>query len=131
LLRLGIFPDFKGFNAVLLSADSDGIKALIDALSRPMAAPDEVVSVHEIARVSRKHQARLFLTATQPAPGIAASESYYWVVPENERPTVMELLEPLASAAKGHQFFDLVPAAATLLVSVAEYDTAWWERVDA
>jgi hypothetical protein len=131
MLRIGFFPEFKGLNAVLISADSDGMRSLHGAISRIAETPAEAVPVHGIARVSQKHPACLFVTARPPAKGILASDSYYWVLPENARVTAMEFLEPLMSSVSGHQYFDILPATATLVVSVGEYDDWWWERVDA
>jgi hypothetical protein len=39
------------------------------------------------------------------------------------------LLEPLAEASAGHQYFDLYPRH-VLVVSVGEYDSFWWDRVE-
>jgi hypothetical protein len=131
MLRLGFFPNFLGLNAVVISADSDGIKSLCQAISRLAAAPDESVAINDIAQVSRKHAARLFVTARSPVSSNPASSIYYWVLPETARIAATELLEPLTNGRAGHQYFDLTPASATLVVSVGEYDAAWWHRVDA
>jgi hypothetical protein len=129
VLRLDFFPEFKGIDAVLLSADSDGIRAILDALSHAIATPSEELPLHDIAHVAQRQPARLFLTTTRPAPNVVTSNTYYWVVSENEALTVSGLLEPLASITAGHQFFALVPPAASLIVSVGEYNAAWWFNI--
>jgi hypothetical protein len=107
VLRLDFFPECKGIDAVLLSADSDGIRAILDALSHAIATPSEELPLHDIAHVAQRQPARLFLTTTRPAPNVVTSNTYYWVVSENEALTVSGLLEPLASITAGHQFFGL------------------------
>jgi hypothetical protein len=63
VLRIGFFPDFKGGNAVLVSADSEGIQLLRGAISQITASPASAVPAHAIARVSQKHPTSLFVTA--------------------------------------------------------------------
>jgi len=130
LLHLGFFTDFKGLDAVLLSADSVGIRAIQDALSRAIATPSEAVPIHDIAHVAPSYPAHLFLTTTRPVPGVVTSNTNYWVVSKNDALFATELLEHLASVTAGHQYFELTPPVASLIVSVGEYDTAWWERLN-
>jgi hypothetical protein len=132
MLRLGFFPAFLGLssNAVLIAADSDDIKSLYGAISRLSEAPAESLAIHEIAQVSRKHSVRLFVTARQPISSNTASSIYYWVLPEPARIAAVEMLVPLTKGSACHQYFDLAPDSASLVVSVGEYDAKWWQRID-
>jgi opacity protein-like surface antigen len=53
------------------------------------------------------------------------SVSGYWAV------RVKEKLKPLLLAGSGHQYFDVTPSTAVLVVSVGEYDANWWRRIGA
>jgi hypothetical protein len=130
LLRLGFFPNFKGSDAVLLAADTDGVRALLDAISSAAANPGDSVPVHDIAQVSVKYPALLYVAATRKRIHSAPAHTYYLDVSGSARLNVEGLLEPLLTATSGHQYFDLVPKHITLVVSVGEYDSPWWARLD-
>jgi hypothetical protein len=131
LLHLGLFPGFRDLNAVLLAADSEGITTLFEALTRTMANATKPVAIHEIASVAHKYPVRLFLTGDRAIPSVVPPNTYHWVVTEESTRTVMGLLEVFRGTTAGHQYFDLVPSAASLIVSVGEYDDSWWERSNA
>ena len=57
------------------------------------------------------------------------ANTYYLDVSGNARLNVERLLEPLADASAGHQYFDLYPRH-VLVVSVGEYDGFWWDRAE-
>ncbi len=130
MLHLGFFPDFKSLDAVLLAADSAGIRAIQDALSRAIATPSQTLAIHDVAHVAQRQTARLFLTTATPDPGVMLPNAYYWVVSRNEATTVARLLERLRSVVHGHQYFDSTPGDVSLIVSVGECDTAWWEQLN-
>ena len=130
MLRLGFFPNFKGSDSVLLTADADGVRAVVDAISRAVASPGDWVPVHHIAQVSVKYPAMLYVSGTSKAVRSVPMHTYYLDVSGSARLNVEGLLEPLLTATSGHQYFELVPNHATLVVSVGEYDSSWWARMD-
>jgi hypothetical protein len=130
LLRLGFFPDFKGSDSVLLAADTDGVRALLDAIGSASANLRDSVPVHDIAQVSVKYPAMLYVAGIPKAILSAAAHAFYLDVSGSARLNVEGLLEPLLTATSGHQYFDLMPKHHTLVVSVGEYDSSWWARVD-
>ena len=130
MLRLGFFPNFKGSDSVLLAADTDGVRALLDAISSAAANPGDSVPVHDIAQVSVKYPVLLYVAGTSKALRSAPAHTYYLDVSGSARLNVEGLLEPLLTATSGHQYFDLMPKHVALVVSVGEYDSSWWARVD-
>lgn len=116
-LLLGRFPEFKGAETVLLSCTRFGVGNLVAYLQPALFRP---VGVHEIAEVSQSRPTGLFVAAA-PIKGAPTL-----VVDQLELARVSEKLRVLAHADAGHQYFDLVGAPATLLVSLNEYDEEWW-----
>lgn len=129
-MRLGFFPSFKDCDSVLLAADTDGVRALLSAIGSAVANPGDSVPVHDIAQVSVKHPALLYIAGTPKAIRSAPADTYYLDVSGSARLNIESLLEPLLTATSGHQYFDLVPKSFTLVVSVGEYDSSWWARMD-
>jgi hypothetical protein len=130
MLRLGVFQEFKGDEAaVLIAADEAGIIALIDAVAAAAPSPQTPFAVHDLCEVSARYGVRLYLSAAErPRPqstGYSLSVSGYWA------DTTKEKLQPLQSANSGHQYFELIPPTAVLVVSVGEYDANWWRDADA
>jgi len=131
VLRLGFFPNFEGSDSVLLAADANGVRALLDATSSAAANPGNSVPVHDIALVSVKHPALLFVVGTpKNISSDNPTHTYYLDVSGSARLNVEGLLEPLLTATSGHQYFDLMPKHVVLIVSVGEYDSSWWARAD-
>jgi len=129
-LRIGFFPNFKNADPVLLAADAEGIHVLLDAIARAIANPSEPIPLHELARVSAKHPASLYVAVNAEAVRSVPANTYYLDVSGNARLNVVDLLEPLTESSPGHQFFDLNPKPTILVVSVGEYDGSWWDRVE-
>ena len=115
---------------MLLSADADGLRALLDAIGNAAANPHDLVPVHDIAQVSVRNPALLFIAGTSEAIRSAPAHAFYLDVSGSAPLNVEGLLEPLLTAKSGHQYFDLMPKHFTLVVSVGEYDSSWWARVD-
>jgi hypothetical protein len=90
-----------------------------------------MVPIHDLARVSRKHPAHLYVAATSKPARPALIGEYLLSVAGPARLTVEGFLAPRLTAAAGHQYLDLAPRPATVIVSVGEYAASWWERVDA
>jgi hypothetical protein len=130
VLRIGFFPKFKIEDSVLLSAATEGVHVLLDAIAKAAANPDKAVPLHELARVSTKHPVSLYVAANAKAVRSVPANAYYLNVSGNARFNLAGLLEPLLEATRGHQFFDLNPKPTVLVVSVGEYDGAWWDRVE-
>jgi hypothetical protein len=129
MLRMGYFPNFKGADSVLLAADSEGIRFLLAAIARATADPAHAVPLHESAQVSAKHPASVYVALNIKSMRRVAANAYYLNVSGNARLNVEGLLEPLAEASAGHQYFDLYPRH-VLVVSVGEYDSFWWDRME-
>lgn len=130
MLRIGFFPKFKNDDSVLLAADADGVHVLLDAIAKAAANPGKAVPLHELARVSAKHPASLYVAVNAKAVRSIPANTYYLDVSGNARLNVVGLLEPLLESSRGHQFFDLNPKPAVLVVSVGEYDGPWWDRME-
>jgi len=130
VLRIGFFPRFKNADSVLLAADAEGVQVLIDSIAKAAANPDRAVPVHELAQVSAKHPASLYVAANANAARSVPANTYHLDLSGNARLDAVGLLEPLLKSARGHQFFDLNPKPTVLIVSVGEYDEAWWDRAE-
>ncbi len=126
---MGFFPNFKGADSVLLAADPEGIQFLLHAIARAPANPTKGIPLHEFACVSAEHPASVYIVANPNAIRFVPASTYYLDVSGNARFNVEGLLEPLAEASAGHQYFDLYPRH-VLVVSVGEYDSFWWDRAE-
>jgi hypothetical protein len=129
MLRMGYFPNFKGADSALLAADSEGIRFLLGAIARVTANPAQAIPLHESAQVSAEHPASVYVAINPKAIRRVPANTYYLDVTGNARLNVEGLLEPLAEASAGHQYFDLYPRH-VLVVSVGEYDSFWWDRAE-
>ena len=129
MLRMGFFPEFKGNDCVLLAADSEGIRFLLDSIARATADPSRGIPIHDFARVSAEHPAALYVGVNSKAIRFVPANTYYLDVSGSARLNVEGLLEPLVEASAGHQYFDLYPRH-DLVVSVGEYDGHWWDGVE-
>jgi hypothetical protein len=129
MLRLGLFRNFKDCDAaVLVAADNKGLIALVDAVDAAVANPQTLIAVHDLCEVSIKHGVSLYFSAAEhfrlgDAEYVLAVSSY-WAA------TVKEKLQPLLLAGSGHQYFDVTPSTAMLVISVGEYDANWWRSID-
>lgn len=122
-MNLGFFADFKGRDAVLIDAEPVELADLADRLGRVAHSAEEVLPLHEMARVSKRHPVRLFASrAGCPEPG-----AFWWLCSPADIETIQGKLEPLAAGSRGHQFFDLIGTDTQLVVSVGEYGASWWE----
>jgi hypothetical protein len=130
VLRIGFFPRFKNADSILLAADAEGVQVLLDTIAKAVANPDRAVPVHELALVSAKHPASLYFAVNANAARSVAATTYHLDVSGNARLDVEGLLEPLLKSSRGHQCFDLNPKPTVLVVSVGEYDDAWWDRAE-
>jgi hypothetical protein len=129
MLRMGYFPNFKGADSVLLAADSEGIRFLLAAIARATSDAAHAIPLHESAQVSAEHPASVYVTLNAKSIRRIPANTYYLDVSGNARLDVEGLLEPLAEASAGHQYFDLYPKH-VLVVSVGEYDSFWWDQVE-
>jgi hypothetical protein len=129
LLRIGFFPNFKNADSVLLAADAEGVRVILDTIAKVSATPGDAVPIHELAHISVKHPAFLYAVNAKAVRSIPPN-TYYLDVSGGARLNVVGLLEPLIKSSAGHQFFDLVPRPIALVVSVGEYDSSWWDRVE-
>jgi len=72
----------------------------------------------------------LYIAANVDAARSVPFKAFVLDVSGNEGPNVVGMLESLMKASNAHQYFDLAPEPTILIVSVGEYDGAWWDRVD-
>ena len=129
MLRMGYFPNFKGANSVLLAADSEGIRFLLAAIAKATSDPARAIPLHESAQVSAKLPASVYVALNAKGVRRIPANTYYLDVSGDARLNVEGLLEPLAEASAGHQYFDLYPKH-VMVVSVGEYDRFWWDQVE-
>lgn len=128
MLRIGLFRDFKGINAaVLVDADENDIEFLLASVSTVSASAKSQLAVHQVSMVSKLRPVKLYLSQDLKQHDAAA---YYLGVGVEAAVVVSRKLQSLRSHS-GHQYFDLIPSTATLVVSVGEYDQLWWESADA
>jgi hypothetical protein len=119
-LHLGLFDDFKFGEQVLLSGGATDIGDLAAFLSDFVASGSDATAIHHQAVVSPSHTAKLFAVAS---PDIAVDGHAWLCNPE----TLPEISGKLASLSSGHHYFELLATNVELLVSVGEYDLAWWQ----
>jgi hypothetical protein len=122
-LRLGFFADFTD-PTLLVSGTAPAMIKLSHALEEFVGSGRAELPVHELASVSQKHPARLYVTRA-PAQ---RSDAFCWSCSEATFQEVREMLVTLANCETGHQYFDLVGASAGLVISVGEYGDQWWRE---
>jgi|ERR1700733_820512 hypothetical protein len=128
MLRIGLFQEFKGIDAVVLvDADEKGIEVLLDSVATVSSDASTSIAVHEVSLVSRTHPVELYLSQ---GPMRSDAVAYHLVVGGDVTPAVSEKLSSLRHCS-GHHYFELRPNVATLLISVGEYGPVWWEKADA
>jgi hypothetical protein len=118
-LHLGEFEDFKFGGKLLLSGGAADVKALADLLAEFVASGDDSVAIHSRANVAPRHPAKLYAVSS---PAVSVDGPALLCTPES-LPEISGKLEALSS---GHQYFELIGTSSELLVSVGEYDLAWW-----
>lgn len=122
MLRLGLFDNFKGFDAVvLLDADAAGINALIDAVTSAAAEPQVPVELVDLCHTSVRNSVRLYISGAESHSG-QALPGYRLSVAGRRAADVQGMLRRL-SIGSGHQYFDLSPPTVQLMVSSGEYGT--------
>jgi hypothetical protein len=126
---MGFFPNFKGADSVLLSADSEGVRFLLDAIATVTDHPTNGIPLHEYARVSAEHPASVYVAVNPGAISFVPANTYYLDVSGNLRRNVEGLVKPLVDLSAGHQYFDLYPRHG-LVVSVGEYDSFCWDQAE-
>jgi hypothetical protein len=85
------------------------------------------VAIHDVALVSGRHPARLFVLPTSAA--LNSSElDFAWRISESENADIDSKLAVPESSIAGHQYFTLARTNAKLMVSVGEYSDDWWQH---
>ena len=124
-MRIGHFPVFKGYDAVLISCDRGDVN-ILRAVAREAVALCSPVSVNERCDVSETIPAHLQLVAAVTGVRIpSAVLQFTWRIDPTFHSSLDGLLEGLVGPS-GHQYFDLDGKNAALCVSVGEYDENWW-----
>ena len=119
-LQLGEFEDFRLGGKLLLSGGPADVKALAGLLAEFVASGDDSVAIHSRASVAARHPTKLYAIAS---PAVPVDGPALLCTPES-LPEISGKLEALSS---GHQYFKLLGTSSELLVSVGEYDLAWWQ----
>ena len=119
-IQLGKFDDFKFGDKVLLSGRSEDIDALAELLAAFAASGGDSLAIHTKALVAPRHPVRLFAVAS---PSVSV-DGYAWLCTTESLP---EISGKLGTLCAGHQYFGLLRTHVELLVSVGEYDLAWWQ----
>jgi hypothetical protein len=128
-LRLGYFENFKGADTVLLSCDLVEAPLLRGVLADVMAK-GVPFAIHDLAVVTARNPARLVLCpAAAPFRGVGGE--FIWRLNHVEFASVDSKLEALEHVRAAHQYFDLDRSDVRLMVSIGEYDEAWWDRAPA
>lgn len=121
MLKIGLFPNFKGADTVLIDGAPSDIVALSTLLAQVVV--DKPLAVHEIAAVAPRYPVTLFAATTSPG-----TRGYWWKCSSEEIETIQGKLEPLTEGGKGHQYFDLEGTNTQLMISVGEYGSKWWQE---
>jgi hypothetical protein len=125
-MRLGHFEELNGSDIVLLSCDRAEIGALRASLLQGNSRAS-AVAIHDLAIVSDRHPARLFV-CPKSATVDANSRDFIWRLSDNEYSDVDAKLEALKHVLEGHQYFPLQRSLTELMVSVGEYSDEWWQH---
>lgn len=121
-MKLGFFENFKFGDAVLLSGASQDIQLLVARLVIFVQSQEPELALHSVASVASRHPAQLFASHSSVGTG------FRWLCSADELPTIQDKLEALISSGTGHQYFELADTSTTLVVSIGEYDDAWWQH---
>jgi hypothetical protein len=119
-LQLGQFGNFKFGNKLLLCGDAADMSELAALLSGFVASGASEIALHPEAAISPSHPAKLFAVASPDA----AVDGHAWLCTAE---TLPEISGKLSSLTSGHHYFELLASNVELLVSVGEYDLAWWQ----
>ena len=111
---------------VVLSCAGGEVVALSSAIAERVRQQD-TLAIHNIARVSSRHPARLVVCSASPALNQTDGE-FIWEVGIGNLPNVEQKLHALVDIQSGHQYFGLTESNVTLMVSVGEYADDWWQR---
>ncbi len=119
-LRLGLFADFKGSDSLLLTGDAAALIRLLPELDA--ASLGGQFRIHEIAARLPTCSIEL-VAASQPVPAPA----FTWLCDPTTVVSIRTDLQALTQCTSGHQYFDLADSKVQLIVSLGEYDSAWWQ----
>ncbi len=127
-MRLGHFTDFQSRPSVLLlsSGEPDDFRRLHDAL-RSLEV-DASISLDRLARVRARNGITLDVRrGNSDSLSRASDTAFVWAVDPETLAEVLDKIQPLMLALQGgHQYFDYDEH--TVVMSIAEYGDAWWQR---
>src|SRR5215475_7787067 len=123
-LHLGYFENFKDADTVLLSCDPLEVAPLRGVLADVMAKGSPF-AIHDLAVVPAGNPARLILCPAA-AKFRRAGDEFIWRLNHVEFASVDSKLEVLEHVRAAHQYFNLEHSDVRLMISVGEYDEAWW-----
>lgn len=120
MLRLGVFQ-FKNDIVLLLAASPADAIALAERLESALENGSFKLPIHEIAQVSKRHPAKLFVS---PEPASKLGENEYWWQCNF---VTVEKLKAIAQRA-GEQYFELSRPCDLFSVScLSYYNEQWWQ----
>jgi len=125
-IRLGYFPQFEGNDTVLVSCDSADVGTFRALLTKTMSF-GALAAIHDIAEVSARHPARVWVYRL-PASQKLAKGDFSLSLDPTKYLEVDAKLEALQNVREGHQYFELSQPGVDLMVSVGEYSNKWWEK---
>lgn len=120
-LQLGLFSDFKGRDFLLLTGDAAAFIRLLPELDA--ASRGGQFRIHEIS-VRLPTCSIELVAASQPVPAPA----FTWLCDPTTVVSIRTDLQALTQCTSGHQYFDLAGSRVQLMVSLGEYDAAWWQH---
>jgi len=130
-LRIGYFKDFKSSNAILLEADTDGLRALAQLFRSLAAGTLDNVGLHDLPFVEAHHG--VLVTATRSAHDRGARHAdarpaFLWERTEDGWRDAADKLDVLSQHKEGHQYLDADEDEVVIQVSKGEYGDDWWRE---
>jgi hypothetical protein len=119
-LHLGEFEDFKFGDKLLLCGGTAEVADLAATLAAFVASGADAIAIHPLAIVLPSHPAKLYAVASRDV----SVDGHAWLC---NTETLPEVHGKLSSLSAGHHYFGLEASGAELLVSVGEYNLAWWQ----
>lgn len=134
LIRIGHFDNFKGCNAILVAGDTVALQTLADALRQLETATAQPVKIHELPFVQCYGDIQLTAYPVSTDQGLRRSHEkrthFSWHHSEEGWLEAAEKIKIVVNGSGcGHNYLDCIGVEdATVIVSLNEYDYAWWDR---
>jgi hypothetical protein len=119
-LHLGQFEEFEFGDKLLLCGGTIEMAKLAATLADFVSSGADAIAIHPLAVVLPSHPAKLFAVASLDI----SVDGHAWLC---NAETLPEVHGKLCSLSAGHHYFELTATSVELLVSVGEYNLAWWQ----